>query len=95
MASGARPTRCPSAGLLPRLNRAAAPSCCLPQALGPRSIPTAAAVEAELQKLRVGEGRAPDAPSSDDDDDDDGGAGGRRCRTALAQDPADYFGFCG
>lgn len=69
------------------------------QALGPRSFPTAAAVEAELQKLRVEEGRAADAPSSDDEGEDgeQGGAGGaaRRHRTALAQGPSDYFGFCG
>jgi hypothetical protein len=88
--------------------------CCLPpclQALGPRAIPTAAAVEAELLKLRVEEGRAADANSSDEEEEaageaeggegQAGSAGGRRSgrsrrhMTALARDPPDYFGFVG
>lgn len=59
------------------------------QALGPRAIPTAAAVEAELRKLRVEEGRGEDAASSDDE------GGGGLHRTALAKEPSDYFGFVG
>lgn len=59
------------------------------QALGPRTIPTAAAVETELRKLRLEEGRAADDASSDDE-----GADGRH-RTALALQPPDYFGFVG
>ena len=78
------------------------------QALGPRAIPTAAAVEAELLKLQVEEGRAADANSSDEEEEaageaeggegQAGSAGGRRSRrhmTALARDPPDYFGFVG
>lgn len=58
------------------------------QALGPRSIPTAAAIESELRKLRVEEGRAADDGSSDEEE-----AG--RHRTALANNPSDYFGMVG
>ncbi|EFN57589.1 hypothetical protein CHLNCDRAFT_51155 [Chlorella variabilis] len=58
------------------------------KALGPRAIPTAAAIEAELVRLRVEEGRAADDASSEE-----GEAGGHR--TALAKEPPDYFGFVG
>lgn len=58
------------------------------QALGPRAIPTAAAVEAELARLRLEEGRAADDASSDEEE-----GGGRA--TALAKERADYFGFVG
>ncbi len=58
------------------------------QALGPRAIPTAAAIESELRKLRVEEGRAADDASSDDEE-------GNRHRTALANNPSDYFGMVG
>ncbi|KAL4860110.1 2-(acetamidomethylene)succinate hydrolase [Chlorella vulgaris] len=60
------------------------------KALGPRSIPTAAAVEGELRKLRLEEGRGADGGSSDEEE-----AGTGRYRTALAKEPADYFGFVG
>ena len=63
------------------------------QALGPRRIPTAAAVDEELRKLRLEEGRPPSAPSSDDEGE---GCGGRtKRRTALARDPPEYFAFVG
>ncbi|PRW58774.1 alpha beta hydrolase [Chlorella sorokiniana] len=58
------------------------------KALGPRAIPTAAAIESELRKLRVEEGRAADDGSSDDEE-------GARHRTALANNPSDYFGMVG
>ncbi|KAI7841515.1 hypothetical protein COHA_004907 [Chlorella ohadii] len=58
------------------------------KALGPRAIPTAAAIESELRKLRVEEGRAADDASSDDEE-------GNRHRTALANNPSDYFGMVG
>lgn len=77
------------------------------KALGPRSIPTADAIDQELRKLRLEE-RAEtgvEAPSvSSSSDDEEGGAskvGGedrkaeRKRRTALSQDPSDYFGFVG
>ncbi len=64
------------------------PSSRLPQALGPRSIPTAAAIEAELEKLRLEMGG-----EASDDEEGVGGAGSRQ--TALAKDPPDYFGFVG
>ena len=56
------------------------------QALGPRSIPTAAAVEAELAKLRVEAG-------GEASDDEENAVGSRQ--TALAKDPPEYFGFVG
>lgn len=59
------------------------------KALGPRAIPTAEAVEAELQALRVAEGRGAGEAS----DDEEGGGSGQA--TGLARDPADYFGFIG
>jgi hypothetical protein len=66
------------------------------QALGPRRIPTAAAVDEELRRMRVEEGRPPSAPSSDDEGESGGGHGrGGGGRTALARDPPDYFGFMG
>ncbi len=58
------------------------------QALGPRSIPSKAAIEAELEKLRVEAGG-----EADSDDEENGGPGS--CQTALAKDPPDYFGFVG
>jgi hypothetical protein len=61
------------------------------QALGPRAIPTAAAVEEELRRLRLEDGRPPDDCSSEDEE---AVARGRQ-QTALAKDPADYFGFVG
>lgn len=64
------------------------------QALGPRSIPTAAAVEEELRRLRVEEGRPVDGASSDEEG-EGGAAARRRYGTALAKEPADYFGFVG
>ena len=64
------------------------------QALGPRAIPTAAAIESELQRLRVEEGRAAGGEDSGSDGEDS--ADKRRRRgTALARDPSDYFGFVG
>lgn len=60
------------------------------QALGPRAIPTDAAVAAELQKLLVEEGRTADGASSEEEEE---GASGSR--TALAKEPSDYFGFVG
>lgn len=66
------------------------PTCAALQALGPRSIPTAAAVEGELRKLRLEEGRGADGGSSDEEE-----AGTGRYRTALAKEPDDYFGFVG
>ncbi|GAB4816799.1 hypothetical protein N2152v2_003845 [Parachlorella kessleri] len=58
------------------------------KALGPRSIPSKAAIEAELEKLRVEAG-----VEADSDDEENGGPGS--CQTALAKDPPDYFGFVG
>lgn len=57
------------------------------QALGPRSIPSAAAIEAELQKLRLEEG----GEASEGEEEESTG----RYQTALANNPPDYFGFVG
>lgn len=57
------------------------------QALGPRAIPTPAAVAAALRVLRVEEGGA----GSESEEEDGGG----RRQTALAKDPPEYFGFVG
>ena len=75
------------------------------KALGPRSIPTAEAIDEELRKLRLEERAAgavaPSGSSSSDDDDEEGDADGedskaaRKRKTALSQDPPDYFGFVG
>jgi len=59
------------------------------KALGPRAVPTKKDIETELQKLRVEEGRGVDSESDDDIDLPSGSS------TALAKDPADYFGFVG
>ena len=58
------------------------------KALGPRAVPTAAAVEDELRKLRIEAGEE----DSDEEESTSTREGGR---TALAQDPPDYFGFVG
>lgn len=57
------------------------------QALGPRSIPTPAAIDAELRKLRLEQGGGDE---SDEENDESG-----RNQTALAKDPPNYFGFVG
>jgi hypothetical protein len=81
------------------------------QALGPRKLPTAAAVESELRRLRIEEGGSCGALS----DDDEGGCGsgtvaagsagsskggweartGVGSRTILARSSPEYFGFMG
>ncbi|KAL4434201.1 hypothetical protein ABPG75_000642 [Micractinium tetrahymenae] len=60
------------------------------KALGPRAIPSAAAIEAELRRLRVEEGRDASDASSDEE-----GEEGSGHRTGLARDPPTYFGFVG
>jgi pimeloyl-ACP methyl ester carboxylesterase len=62
------------------------------RALGPRALPSAAAVEEELRKLRVvessgGNGDGAHASSSENED--------AKRQTALAKDPPNYFGFVG
>eukprot|EP00951_Prasinocladus_malaysianus_P024170 scaffold207907_cov48-Prasinocladus_malaysianus.AAC.2 len=54
------------------------------KALGPRNIPTQAAIDEELRKLALEGGYDPD--------EDDHAASSA---TALAKDPSDYFGFIG
>lgn len=71
------------------------------QALGPRKLPTAAAIESELRRLRIEEGGSCDALS----DDEEGGSGSSKgcweartgvgSKTALACSFPDYFGFIG
>jgi pimeloyl-ACP methyl ester carboxylesterase len=58
------------------------------KALGPRKIPDKAAVQEELNKLRMEEGYV----SSEDDEDH---SNSRKSRTALSNNPSDYFGFVG
>jgi pimeloyl-ACP methyl ester carboxylesterase len=58
------------------------------KALGPRKIPNRAAVQEELNKLSMEEGYV----SSEDDEDD---SNSRKSRTALSNNPSDYFGFVG
>jgi pimeloyl-ACP methyl ester carboxylesterase len=72
------------------------------KALGPRSIPTAEAIDEELRKLRLEEREAPGAGAggdtfSDDEEENNGGGGSddRTRKTALSHDPSDYFGFVG
>lgn len=82
------------------------------KALGPRSIPTAEAIDEELRKLRLeeragaagaGAGVAATSvsTSSDDEESVDHQVGGRerkaemKRKTALSQDPSEYFGFVG
>lgn len=60
------------------------------KALGPRAIPTAAAIEAELEKLRLEAGE-----DSEEERESAIAEERTRTRTALAQDPPDYFGFVG
>ncbi len=67
-------------------------------ALGPRTIPTAEAIDEELRKLRLeersGAGGASGTYSSDEESGGVIKADSKR-KTALSQDPSDYFGFVG
>ena len=62
-----------------------------PQALGPRAIPTPAAVAAELALLGADE----EGESEGESEGGSSGGGATRYQTALAKDPPDYFGFVG
>ena len=54
------------------------------RALGPRKIPTLAAIEDELRRFKVREG---EEPSSEEE--------GETGQTSLANNPSDYFGMVG
>ncbi len=56
------------------------------QALAPRRLPSSAAIEVELQRLRLEDGGA--------GSDDETGNTSHHV-TALAKEPSDYFGFVG
>lgn len=60
------------------------------RALGPRRVPMAADVEAALAQLRAEEGKGPGAASSDSEEE-----ASRSSLTALAHNPAEYFGMVG
>lgn len=60
------------------------------KALGPRKIPDSAAVQEELNKLRMEEGYI-----SSEDNEDSSGYNRKSGRTALSNNPSDYFGFVG